>query len=139
MSLMFQLHPVQINMASPRFLFRPVREVAFRPRPQVSKRKITPIVQTRFASNVSGNDQKVTPIPEGEKPQGPNEGVSHSMHVSEEQKAYDKIQGNETSPDVNQGTPVQEVYFLHSASEHQANMYRSCSATMSLPTRSLRS
>ncbi|KAK5944138.1 hypothetical protein PMZ80_003419 [Knufia obscura] len=96
-------------MASPRFLFRPVREVAFRPRPQVSKRKITPIVQTRFASNVSGNDQKVTPIPEGEKPQGPNEGVSHSMHVSEEQKAYDKIQGNETSPDVNQGTPVQEI------------------------------
>ena len=98
-------------MASPRCLFRPVREVVFRPRPQVSKRKITSVVQTRFASNVSGNDQKVTPVPEGEKPKGPNEGTSHSMHVTEEQAAYDKIEGN-TPPDIEQGTPVQEVSSL---------------------------
>ena len=78
----------------------------------MSKRKIAPIVHTRFASNVSGTDQKVTPIPDGETPKGPNEDgdTSHSMHVSEEQAAYDKSTGG-TPPDINQGTPVQEVRF----------------------------
>ena len=100
-------------MASPRCLLRPVRHVAFRPRPQVQvlKREVAPIAQTRLASNVSGSDQKVTPAAPGEKPKGPNEGVTHSMHVSEEQAAYDKSMGS-TPPDIEgQGTPVQEVRF----------------------------
>jgi len=84
--------------------------MAFRPRPQVLKRKIAPSVPTRLASNISGNQQKVTPAPPGEKPKGPNEGVSHSMHVSEEQAEMDKIMDT-TPPDIQgQGTPVQEVW-----------------------------
>lgn len=113
MSSNFLLDQIYIKMASPSCLLRPVRQVIFWPRPQVLKRKIAPIAQTqtRLASNVSGNDQKVTPAAPGEKPKGPNEGVSHSMHVSEEQAAYDKAMGD-TPPDIDgQGTPVQEVRF----------------------------
>lgn len=88
-------------MSSARNLIRPVREVAFRPRPQVLKRKIVPITQTRFASG----DQKVTPVPPGQEA-GANEG--QLPHVSEEQAEMDKTMG-ETPPDIGQGTPVQDV------------------------------
>jgi hypothetical protein len=104
-----------IKMASPRCLFRPVREVAFRARPQVSKRKLYPIVQTRFASD----DQKISEVPSGTK--GPNE--DQLPHVSEEQAAMDKSMGN-TPPDISQGTPVKEVC-------HRRNLYEERPLTQS--------
>lgn len=94
---------ITINMASPRVFFRPVREVAFRARPQISKRKLCPIVQTRFVSD----DQKISEVPAGTK--GPNE--DQLPHVSEEQAAMDKSMGN-TPPDIEQGTPVKEVRYI---------------------------
>lgn len=93
-------------MASPRCLFRPVREIAFRARPQVSRRKLCPITQTRFASD----DQKISDVPAGTK--GPNE--DQLPHVSEEQAAMDKSMGN-TPPDIDQGTPVKEVSDIREA------------------------
>lgn len=87
-------------MASPGSLLRPIREVVYRSRPQILKRKLAPAVQIRYNSN----EQKTTPVPPGAK--GPNE--DQLPHVTEEQAAIDKTMGN-TPPDIEQGTPIQEV------------------------------
>lgn len=96
-------------------------------------------MQSRFASNsnVSGNDQKTTPVPD-EQPKGPN--MDTSLHVSEEQAEYDKITGG-TPPDIEQGTPVQEVGFSKVRSKQSAANTRNrfCSATKSPPIKSLKS
>lgn len=91
-------------MASPRTFLLPVRDIAYRARPQALKRKIAPLTQTRFASN---DPVKTSQLPPGSK--GPNE--NQLPHVSEEQAAMDKITGG-TPPDVDQGTPVQKVNLL---------------------------
>lgn len=46
------------------------------------------------------------PLPTAKKPKGPNQ--EQLPHVSEEAAAVDKIMGEE-GPDIDQGTPVQEV------------------------------
>lgn len=98
------------KMPSTKSLIRPVQDVAFRPASRLLKRKIIPVVQTRFSSN----DQKTSPVPPGTT--GPNEDVG-IPHISEEQAAMDKSMGN-TPPDIDQGTPVQDVSFI----EHYAQV-----------------
>lgn len=90
-------------MVSHRTLVRPVREIAYRIRPQISKPQLAPITQRRFASD----EQKTSPLPDGEH--GANE--SQLPHVTEEQAAMDESMGN-TPPDISQGTPVQDVCSL---------------------------
>ncbi|KAK6377054.1 hypothetical protein LTR64_000433 [Lithohypha guttulata] len=87
-------------MVSHRTLVRPVSEIAYRIRPQISKPQLALITQRRFASD----EQKTSPLPDGEH--GANE--SQLPHVTEEQAAMDKSMGN-TPPDISQGTPVQEM------------------------------
>lgn len=89
-------------MASPGYMLRPAREVTFRIRPQVSKRKLLPLVRTRLASN----DSKPAAVPPSTK--GPDE--DQLPHVSQEQAELDKSMGK-TPPDLEQGTPIQDVYF----------------------------
>lgn len=95
-------------MASPRTLLLPIRDATCRNRPQALKRKIAPLIQTRLAA---GDPVKFTQMPPGAK--GPNE--DQLPHVSEEQAAMDKVTGA-TPPDIEQGTPVQEVSLQRSPS-----------------------
>lgn len=87
----------------PRLSLLPVRPATFRTRPVVPQKRLAPVISPRFASN----DTKEPRYPGN--PQGPNQ--DQLPHVSEEQAAIDKSMGD-TPPDLEQGTPVQEVDWL---------------------------
>ena len=79
------------------------RSVAFRTKPVVPHKRIAPgpvlLQQQRAASDTTSKLEDAPPA-------GANE--SQLPHVSEEAAAMDKITGD-TPPDIEQGTPVQEV------------------------------
>lgn len=83
-------------------LFRASRSLAIRSRPSID------LCQTRFTAVVSRRtfaDEK-KPTVEKAPATGPNQDVLG--HVSEEAADMGRVTG-ETSPDLGQGTPVQEV------------------------------
>ncbi|KAK5053074.1 hypothetical protein LTR84_002048 [Exophiala bonariae] len=90
----------------PRLNLFTARSVAFRTRPSVPQKPFaSTLLQQRAASdNASSKQPATTPVDPDFK--GPN--TDQLPHVSEEQAALDKSMGN-TPPDINQGTPVQEI------------------------------
>lgn len=102
LSFVFSLQ--QPTMA-PRLSLFTARSVAFRTKPLVTQKRLAPsLAQRRKASDDATKKSATTPVDPDFK--GPN--MDPLPHVSEEQAAIDKITG-ETPPDVDQGTPVQEV------------------------------
>jgi small subunit ribosomal protein S7 len=90
-----QVSGQQHNMPPRLYLFS-ARSAAFRTKPVVpQKRFATPSPQQRFVSDDVSK-----------QPKGPNQ--EQALHVSEEQAALDKTMGK-TPPDIEQGTPIQEV------------------------------
>ena len=81
-----------------------VRSLTFRTRPLVPQKRVAVRSSIRCASS----SQKDLPVSESNK--GPN--TDQAPHVSEEQAQIDKTMG-ETPPDLDQGTPVQEVGSCH--------------------------
>lgn len=90
----------------PRLNLFTARSVAFRTRPSIPHKPFaSSLLQQRAASdNASSKQPATTPVDSDFK--GPN--MDQLPHVSEEQAALDKSMGN-TPPDIDQGTPVQEV------------------------------
>lgn len=91
--------PARLSILTP-------RSVAFRTRPVIPQKRLAPGVTHRFASDAAKDPQGTA------TPKGPNE--DQLPHVSEEQAAIDKSMGA-TPPDLEQGTPIQEVGVFFSA------------------------
>ncbi|KAK4937380.1 hypothetical protein LTR10_021989 [Elasticomyces elasticus] len=87
----------------PRISLFTARSVPFRTKPSIPQKRFAPsLVSQRKASDDAST--KTTPVdPNVQTPE-----MESNMHVTEEQAAMDKIQGN-TPPDIEQGTPVQEI------------------------------
>lgn len=81
----------------------PLRAFAFRPRPRGALLKYRPSLVIRNASETNSPEK----LPQASPGQpGPN--TQQQEHVSEEAAKMAKIEGKE-GPDLDQGTPVQEV------------------------------
>jgi small subunit ribosomal protein S7 len=80
--------------------------VAFRPKPVVPQKRIAP-GPAFFQQHRAASDDATSKYDSNEV-RGANE--SQLPHVTEEAAAIDKVTGN-TPPDIEQGTPVQEVSF----------------------------
>lgn len=86
----------------PRLYLSSARSTSIRTQP--SARAARPVSCKLAQKRWITADEK--PLPTAEQPKGPNQ--EQLPHVSEEAAAIDKITGEE-GPDLNQGTPVQEV------------------------------
>lgn len=90
----------------PRLHLFTARSVAFRTKPSIPQKRFAPgLLQHRAASDDASSKQPAT-TPVHPNFKGPN--MDQLPHVSEEQAALDKSMG-ETPPDIEQGTPVEEV------------------------------
>ena len=99
-------HSTHTTTMPPRLNLFTARSVAFRTRPFIPQTTFTPgLVHHRAASDNASSKQPAT-TPADPNIKGPS--MDPLPHVSEEQAALDKSMGN-TPPDIEQGTPVQEV------------------------------
>ncbi|KIY00371.1 uncharacterized protein Z520_04056 [Fonsecaea multimorphosa CBS 102226] len=99
---------------APRLSLFTARSVPFRTKPTIPQKRFAPapssLLQQRAASDnaaSSKDDQSPKKTPLHPQAKGPTE--DQLPHVTEEAVAIDKSMGN-TPPDVEQGTPVQEIF-----------------------------
>ena len=100
-----RLTRTNIVVMPPRLNLFTSRSVAFRTKATIPQKRLAPgLLQQRWASDNASKQPATTPVDPDFK--GPN--MDPLPHVTEEQAALDKTMG-ETPPDIQQGTPVQEV------------------------------
>lgn len=100
--------------------FSTLRTLPLRQKPTAAFRSFQRPAARLFADNAGTNNPGKLPKAEGEKPVGPN--MQQQEHVSEEAAKMAKITGSE-GPDLDQGTPVQEVRLWKSSAQGEcANM-----------------
>ncbi|OAP58217.1 hypothetical protein AYL99_07307 [Fonsecaea erecta] len=96
---------------APRLSLFTARAVPFRTKPTVPQKRLAPtpgLLQQRAASDdAASKDQSPKKTPLHPQAKGPT--MDQLPHVTEEAVAIDKSMGN-TPPDVEQGTPVQEIF-----------------------------
>lgn len=90
----------------PRISLFTARSVPFRTKPSIPQKRFAPslVSQRKASDDASTKAPATTPVDPDFK--GPN--MDQLPHVTEEQAALDESMGN-TPPDIEQGTPVQEV------------------------------
>ncbi|EXJ63892.1 hypothetical protein A1O7_00227 [Cladophialophora yegresii CBS 114405] len=89
---------------APRLSFLTARTVVFRPKPVIPQKRIAPVPAFLQQQRAASDD--VTSKYDSNEFRGANE--SQLPHVTQEAAAIDKVTGN-TPPDIDQGTPVQEI------------------------------